>query len=316
MTYFDFSVSPDLPVLVIGASGVDVVGQLDRDLQPGTSTPAKIRFSFGGVARNVAENLSRLGQPVRLITTVGSGYFGDQLLHQISDAGVDITYSIRTEETTGSYVAVLSGGEKKFALDDMRGISALTPAYLRNHYHLFKESALLFLDANLPKATLKTAFYQAGRARLPVVADPTSTSLATRLTPYLSQLKMITPNSSEAAVYCMRSFVDSDQTQAMEAAKFLVSQGVTLSIITLAEFGVVYATSETSGSIPAIRTDIEDPTGAGDALTATVIFALLNEIPIDDAVRLGVTAASLTLRHRGAVLPNLSLEKLYDQLVI
>jgi len=109
---------------------------------------------------------------------------------------------------------------------------------------------------------------------------------------------------------------DADQSQAIDAAKYLVSRGVVLSIITLAEFGVVYATSETSGSIPAIHTEIEDPTGAGDALTAAVIFALLNDIPLDDAIRLGVSAASLTLRHRGAVTPELSLEKLYDQLVI
>ena len=174
----------------------------------------------------------------------------------------------------------------------------------------------MFVDANLPEATLKTAFYQARRTRLPVVADPTSTTLAPRLNPYLSQLKMITPNSTEAAVYCNQVFDDADQKQAIDAAKHLVSHGVALSIITLAEFGVVYATSETSGSIPAIRTEIEDPTGAGDALTAAVIFALLNHIPLDDAVRLGVSAASLTLRNRGAVLQDLSLEKLYSQLVI
>jgi len=58
---------------------------------------------------------------------------------------------------------------------------------------------------------------------------------------------------------------------------------------------------------------MHDPTGGGDALSAAVIFALLNDIPIDDAVRLGVSAASLTLGHRGAVLPDLSLEKLYNQ---
>jgi len=44
------------------------------------------------------------------------------------------------------------------------------------------------------------------------------------------------------------------------------------------------------------------------------LFALLNDISIDDAVRLGVSAATLTLRHRGAVVPDLTLEKLYDQL--
>ena len=84
----------------------------------------------------------------------------------------------------------------------------------------------------------------------------------------------------------------------------------------MAAFGVCYATSETSGHVPALRSSVIDPTGVGDALTATVIFGLLNDIPIDDAVRLGVTAASLTLQHRGTVLPDLSLEKLYDQLVI
>jgi pseudouridine kinase len=307
--------SLESPVLVIGAAGVDVVGHLNTELQAGTSSPAQIRFSFGGVARNVAENLSRLGQPVNLITAVGKGYFGNQLLAQINDAGVDTRLTVRTSEPTGSYLAVLSRGEKQFALDDMRAIAALTPGYLRDQYQIFKESSLLFLDANLPEATIKTAFSLARRARIPVFADPTSTILAPRLEPFLSQLKMITPNSSEAAIYCKCPINEADNPQAVDAAKYLVACGVDIALITLAEFGVCYATSETSGFIPAIRTEIVDSTGAGDALTATVIFALLNEIPLDDAVRLGVSAASLTLRHRGAVLPDLTLEKLYDQLL-
>ena len=59
-----------------------------------------------------------------------------------------------------------------------------------------------------------------------------------------------------------------------------------------------------------------DPTGAGDALTAAVIYALMNNIEIDDAARLGVSAASLTLRHPGTVFPDLSLERLYDELAV
>jgi pseudouridine kinase len=126
---------------------------------------------------------------------------------------------------------------------------------------------------------------------------------------------LTTPNITEASILCGQTY-SARPRQAIEAAKYLVSQGVRIAIVTLAEFGVCYATSETSGHIPAIRTEIVDPTGAGDALTAAVIFALLNDISLDDAVRLGVSAASFTLRHRGAVVPYLSLEKLYDQLVI
>jgi pseudouridine kinase len=206
--------------------------------------------------------------------------------------------------------------ELQFALDDMHLINSLNSQYLRDRYQLFKQASLLFIDANLPQKTLRTVMSLARQAKLPVFADPATTLLAHRFEPYLSRLYLITPNVNEAAYFCDRVFDPSDPEQALEAAKHLVLQGVQIAIVTLAEFGVCYATSETSGYIPAIRTEIVDPTGGGDALTAAVIFALLNDIPLDDAVRLGVSAASLTLRHRGAVLPDLSLEKLYDHLVI
>jgi pseudouridine kinase len=93
-----------------------------------------------------------------------------------------------------------------------------------------------------------------------------------------------------------------------------VAEGVEIALVTMAEFGVGYATAETSGHIPAIQTDVVDPTGAGDAQTAAVLFGLLNGIPLDESVRLGASAAALTLRTPGSVVPGLSLERLYDEL--
>jgi pseudouridine kinase len=161
----------------------------------------------------------------------------------------------------------------------------------------------------------RTAFTLARRYKLPVCANPTSKHLTPRLQPYLPRLHLITSNIAEASILCGQTY-SAKPPQAIAAAKFLVSQGIKIAIVTLPEFGVCYAASDTSGHIPAIRTEILDPTGAGDALTAAVIFALLNDISLDDAVRLGVSAASLTMRYRGAVVPYRSLEKLYDQLVI
>lgn len=309
--------APDNPVLVIGAAGLDIVGLLNGELHPGTSNPAQIRSSFGGVARNVAENLAHLGQPVQLITVVGDDPIGEQILHQAASAGVGITAVIHSSEyRTGSYLAMVdTAGELQFALDDMRAISALSAEYLRENEALFQQASLLFLDANLSKETIRAAFTLARRYHLPVCIDPTSISLASRFLPYLSRIHLITPNIAEASILCGQTYTPKPR-QAIEAAKCLVTQGAKIAIVTLAEFGVCYATSQTSGHIPAIRTEIIDPTGAGDALTAAVIFALLNDITIDDAVRLGVSASSITLRYRGAVVPNLSLEKLYDQLVI
>ena len=54
-------------VLVIGAAGLDTKGHAHGSLRTGTSNPGTIRISFGGVARNVAENLARLGERVVLL---------------------------------------------------------------------------------------------------------------------------------------------------------------------------------------------------------------------------------------------------------
>ncbi len=86
-------------------------------------------------------------------------------------------------------------------------------------------------------------------------------------------------------------------------------------MISLEEFGVAYATREGRGHVPGLRTVIVDPTGAGDALTATVLFAVLNDIPIDEAVKLGISAASLTLRSKHTVIPDLTLERLYEEMM-
>jgi len=314
----DYISKSDLPVLVIGAAGVDIIGVVWGELQSRTSSPANIRTSFGGVARNVAENLARLGHPVNLISVVGQDHNGNQLLENAKEAGVNVDAVLRRQEyPTGTYLAVVNkDGEMQYGLDDMRAISALTPEYIQFIEGMFDQCSLVFVDANIPKDSLRRVMSIARRKHLPVCADPTSQTLAERLRRYLPRLRMIVPNYREAEILCDRRINPNSRREALEAAKCLVGQGVEIAIIGLAASGVCYATSQTSGHVPALRTSVVDPTGAGDALTATILFGLLNDIPIDDAVRLGVTAASLTLRYPGSVVPDLSVEKLYDQLVI
>ncbi|MBT3240349.1 MAG: ribokinase [Chloroflexi bacterium] len=314
----DLSLQQDKPVLVLGSSSVDIVGLVENKLERGTSNPGKITTSFGGTARNFSENLARLGQEVTLLSTIGKDQMGRQLLKFTQKAGVNTEYMIQTKDyATGSYLAVVNQeGELQFGLDDIHSSELLTPEYLEEHVHLFEEAALLFLDANLREDTLEKAMQIAQDKGLLVATDPTSISLSHKLKPYLPNIFLMTPNHIEAANFCdFEVGEEVSDAEGLEIAKQMVSRGVEIAIVTLAEFGVCYATSESSGHIPAIRTQIVDPTGGGDALSATVIFALLNGIPVDEAVRLGVSAASLTLKHRGAVYPNLNLEILYDQLI-
>ncbi|MBN1995052.1 MAG: carbohydrate kinase family protein [Anaerolineae bacterium] len=309
--------SPTPPyVLVVGAAGIDSKGRANAPLTLGSSTPGLVRVSVGGTARNVAENLARLGVETVLLSAIGAGGNGRRILNNAHQAGINTDYVIVSEKHhTSAYLAILDEtGSLVMSVDDMEVLACITLQVINWRRNLIKNAALVMIDSNLSQAAINSLFKAAGRYRVPVCADPASTTLAARLRPHLANVYMITPNVPEAQVLAGQTIGNEDE--AIAAARVLVTAGVKIVIITLAEAGVVYASARESGRIPAIATNIVDFTGAGDALTAAVVFGLLNDISLDESVRLGASAAALTLACGDTVCPDLSLDLLYDRLLI
>ena len=304
-------------LLIIGAASIDTKGRADQTIQVGTSTPGSIRVSVGGVGRKIAENLARLGEPVILLSAVGSGGSGRRILQQAAECDIDTSHMlVDSEHHTAAYLAVLDDtGNAVMSIDDM-GINRtlITPDFVYRRRSLFRDARMIAIDANLSTATLNTIFRMARKYGVPICADPTTASLAPRLCPHIADLTLVTPNAAEAEALC--EIQVTGRESGLIAAHRLISLGVKIAIVTLGATGLIYATSQESGHVPAIECEIVDFTGAGDALTAAVIFGLLNDFPIDEAVRLGARAAALTLQSRETVCPTLSLERLYDQLAI
>jgi len=303
-------------ILVIGAAGIDSKGRANAPLTLNTSTPGTVRVSVGGVARNVADNLTRLGVEAVLLSAIGNDGSGRRILTNAAEVGINTDYLIISDEYhTAAYLAVLDeNANLVMSVDDMEVLSLITPAVINRRRGLIKAAEMIILDSNLSEATISSLFKVAGRYNVPLCADPTSTILTKKLKPYLGSIYMITPNVAEAEVLSGKIIKNEDE--ALAAARKLVNMGVKIVIITLAEVGVVYATASDSGHVPAVATELVDSTGASDALTATVVFGLLNDIPIDEAVRLGASAAALTLECTDTVCQELSLDLLYDQLLI
>jgi pseudouridine kinase len=195
----------------------------------------------------------------------------------------------------------------------MAVMQAITPALVYRNRRLVRDASMIVLDANLSPKTIASVFSLAQKYERPVCVDPTSAVLAPRLKPYLPHVLLVTPNASEAEAL---TGLDLAQTDVHSVATMLINKGVDIAIITLAEMGLYYVTSNESGRVPALRRDIVDLTGAGAALTAGVIFGLLHDFAVGEAMRLGVSAAALTIQCPETVYPKLSLDRLYDELVI
>ncbi len=301
-------------ILVIGAANLDVKGRLFGPPIANSSNSCAIKNSFGGVARNIAENLTRLGTPVILLTAVGDDYAGEDILNSANELGIDVSRALIVEnETTGTYLAALdASGDLLLGLDDLRVMRHITPDYLRLNRDAFRECRMVAVDMNLDDAAMQVAFHMAREYHKPICVDPTSTERAYALRPYLPLLDLITPNIAEAEAI-LRSGPIRDPGDALQAARKLIGLGVGAAVITQAEKGACYATADESGQFPALQCDIVDTTGAGDALTATVIFGMREGFGIAESLQLGLRAAALTLRSPETVAPELSLDQLYGK---
>lgn len=305
-------------ILVIGATLLDSRGKPNQGLAPNMSNPAEIRVTRGGTARNVAENLARLGAEVRLVSAVGSDLIGQHLVTQTAESGVDTEFvQVVDGEHTGAYIAVLEeNGALSVALDDVRVLRHITSGYLDRNRSLFKEADMVMMDGSLTPESMATVARLCAKYNKPLCADPSSGRLAFKLRPFLSQLHLVVPNEAEAAELCEVDFDGHDPEASLALARCLVGKGVENVVVTLADFGLDYATTRETGYIPANYSEMVDSTGTGDAVTAAVMFGMLNNLPPIEAIRLGAAAASLTLQTAETVVPDLSLDMLYDHLIV
>ncbi len=306
-----------MSLLIIGACLMDIKGKPQAGLEPETSNPANIKTTLGGTARNVAENLARLGASVKLISAVGDDMAGRQILEKTSAAGVDIQQvQVVDDANTGSYIAVLdSGGGLSVALDDTQVMSAITPDWVYKNRGLIGSASIVMVDGGVSEATLETVVREANKVGVPVCADPSSTRLATRLCPILGDLNLVVPNELEAAAICSNEYQGYDPDASLALAREMVKRGVDTSVVTLSDFGLVYATSDESGYLPSNARNVVDSTGTGDAITAAILFGMTEGLEIVECMKLGVAAAGMTLQTADSVYQDISLDELYDHLI-
>ncbi|MGB2319621.1 MAG: PfkB family carbohydrate kinase, partial [Candidatus Puniceispirillum sp.] len=106
-------------ILVIGGANIDVTATASNgDLVPAESNKGEVDFGCGGVGRNVAENLGRLGLAPQFVSVFGDDVLGQRLRQSCIDGGVRLDHAIIREGTTSDiYVSMHDGtGEMQVAL--------------------------------------------------------------------------------------------------------------------------------------------------------------------------------------------------------
>lgn len=307
------------PVVCVGAANLDRKLRSHALLAMGTSNPAIQTESFGGVARNIAENLARLGTPVALLTAIGGDSAGAALLAHAETLGIDTRGALRLENiSSGTYTALLDqNGEMVVALADMALYDRIDPAFVAARQARIATAALLVADLNLPLDTVEALVAQARRAEVPLALVAVSEPKMARLPQDLSGVRLLILNAGELAARVGRPL---DGDAALEAAmREVQAQGVRDLVVTRGAQGVLVTTGGTTGGaierLQAPPADVVDVTGAGDAFAAGVCWSLVQGEGDDDLVlacRRGLQLSALTLATAETVHPALTPSSLAD----
>lgn len=283
---------------MIGGINIDIKGIADSGKITGDSYKGKIKFTPGGVARNIAENLARLGMKVYLFGTTGDDYLGNYIIRETKKSGVNTDFINKSASIeTAKYLSVSSETNKIFyAVNDMIDSSVKTNLkYIRSVKTIIENSSMVVVDANLKEDVIEEIIKLSDRKQIPVFADAVSSEKTIvfknlkRKIDYLSvnenEFKSIFGKINLSSVLKNKKYRELFQSFGHILLK-KGSSGVSL----------IETADRTVTKCKALKTKITEPNGAGDSFNAGFIFGLMNGYSKHEAIRMGTCASHFTLR--------------------
>lgn len=304
---------------MVGGANIDIKVAIKNATIMATSNPGTATVSVGGVGRNIAHNLARLGTPTKLISAVGRDPEGERLLAETAAAGVDVS-AVRRNGTTGTYSAVLDRtGELLIGVSAMDVIDTLTQRALGRSRRAIEGAAFLIADCNLPRSSLQWLHQCAKQSGIPFLVEPVSAVKVEKLNAILRRgaaIHTVTPNLQQLAALTGRDLRSLEATQ--QAARMLHDRGVLNILVGLGAEGALLSAVEGDGvrqhHIPAAQAKPQDVTGGGDAHVAGYVAGLVGGMRVLQAAMLGQAAAGLAVGSTETVSRKMSMKSLTNSL--
>lgn len=220
--YHNFVIVPRRYIVVVGGANFDIIGT-SFNLNRGESSLGSVKLTTGGAAKNIAENLGKLGVYTMFVSAVGTDGFGDLLISSLNNVKVNTSKILRVHNKgTGSFMAILDNDRQVlYAINDMEISSLVNRAWIDKCAKDIRRAEVVVIDLNLRNEALDEIFNVAGHK---IFVDLVAPAKAKHILPYLNRVwaLFLTPDEAKALVGVTVSDVDS----ALECVNYLNSKGV------------------------------------------------------------------------------------------
>lgn len=294
-------------IAVIGGINIDIKGVADSASTEADSHQGQVHFAPGGVARNIAQNLSQLGHNVLLFGFTGDDEPGRWITEATAGAGVDVSNVVADGSVrTSAYISVTGKSrELLYAVNDTQATAGLvTGEYILQNAGKLKNARMIVADANLNEDALNEIIRIANSNSVPLFLDAVSAGKAGRLTDLKGKIDFLSVNRAEFRSIFGEEMILRDG-KVTGAEKLVDKFSVIIRKRDKDGVDLITTGSGEAESFTALNAEVAEPNGAGDAFNAGFIHSYLSrnsgEENLRDAVRCGMCASLFALASRDSV---------------
>ena len=279
-------------ILVIGSLNMDLVINTDRMPQAGETIHGKGFAHFpGGKGANQASACARAGGNVKMLGKVGDDAYGDILLKNLSQDGVNINGIEREKLSTGVAVITVFNGENSIILD--KGANGLVDRdYIDRHIDAIDWADYIIMQYEIPMETVVYVAQIVKSKGKTLIIDPAPMMEAP--SELYRMADIILPNETETAQLVGEGNDDE------ASVKKMYELGCKNVIMTLGKKGSIYYNGENMINQPAYKVKAIDTTGAGDCFTGSMVAALASDKTMEEALEFASKASAIAVGRRGA----------------
>jgi len=299
-------------VTVIGGANVDIQGFSYRKIIFNDSNPGNIKFSLGGVGRNIGENLVKMGIDTKLISVVGKDYFGTKILEEAVKIGLDMKDSMILEDSSSSmYLSVLDErGDMVVAISSMDIYEKMTIDFIKQKKQVINGSRFCIIDTNIPREVIE--YIATNHDEVDFFLDTVSTTKSKKVKDIIGYFHTIKPNKIEAEILTgIEINTDDDLKRASEC---LLKKGVKNVFISLGQSGVFYSDGHKMNHIKIPKIKAVNATGAGDAFMAGLAYGYYYGMDIEETAKFAVAASIIAVSHEDTINPYMSVENIKSKM--
>ncbi|MBY7845535.1 ribokinase [Vibrio fluvialis] len=285
-------------LVVLGSVNADHVLQVPSFPRPGETLHGRnYQVIPGGKGANQAVAAARLKADIGFIACVGDDSFGINIRESFKLDGMNISgVKMQPNCPTGiAMIQVSDSGENSICIS-AEANARLTAEAIEPDLARIREAKYLLMQLETPIDGIVKAAQVAKEARTNVVLNPApARELPDEL---LSCVDVITPNETEAEV--LTGITVTDDASAQLAADALHRKGIEIVMITLGAKGVWLSQNGRGTLIPGFRVQATDTTAAGDTFNGALVTGLLEEMPLESAIKFAHAAAAISVTRFGA----------------